>query len=178
MRTEISLSKSKVFLLLLISAAFLVLGYWLFNLDASEIESHRRFNSPFFVHGIGLASIAMGGFGALVAIRKLFDSSPGLVLDEHGLTDNSSAFSVGFIPWADITGFEPRQIHNQRILYVLLSDPEKFIGKFKPLKRALLSANMKIAASPVAVTSSSLAIGFDDLVSLVNEHLSAQRLGA
>ena len=161
MRTEIPLSKSKIFLLLLIAAAFLTLGYWMFNMDASEIESHRKFNSPLFVHGLGLVSIVMGGLGGFVAIRKLFDPSPGLIIDELGITDNSSAFSAGFIPWKDIIGFEIRQIHSQRILYVLLSDPEKYIARFKPLKRALLGANMKIAASPVAITASTLKIGFD-----------------
>ena len=119
-----------------------------------------------------------GGFGVFATIRKLFDSSPGLIIDERGITDNSSAFPGGFIPWADIAGFEARQIYNQRILYVLLNDHQKYIAKFNPIKRALLTANMKIAASPVVINVSSLQIGFDELFSLVNKHLLEQRLSA
>ena len=157
---------------------FVIAGYWMFGLDAAEIESHRRFNSPLFVHGIGLLALVFGGVGVIAIARKLIDSSPGLVLDEHGLTDNSSAFSAGLIPWSEITGFEIRQIQKQRVLYVLLKDPDKYISKFGPVKQALLKANQRIAASPVAITSSSLSINFDELVALAEKHFDASRQGA
>jgi hypothetical protein len=174
----VPLSKSKIMLLLVASVLFVIAGYWMFGLDAAEVESHRRFNSPLLVHGIGLASIVFGGLGVIAIARKLVDSSPGLVLDERGLTDNSSAFSAGLIPWPDITGFEIRQIQKQRILYVLLKDPDKYISRFGPVKQALLKANQRIAASPVAITSSSLSIGFDELVALIDGHFEASRRGA
>ncbi|OOG58317.1 hypothetical protein B0E48_06295 [Rhodanobacter sp. C03] len=178
-RVTIPLSKSKLLFLLLVSCAFVVGGYWMFTMDAAEIESQSRFNSPLFVHGFGLAAIVFVGLAAVAVFRKLIDPSPGLVLDDRGLLDNSGAFSSGFIPWSDITGFEVRQISSrQRILFVLLKDPKKYIAKFKPIKRALLRANQSVAASPVAITSSSIAIGFDELVTLVNRYLSAYRQDA
>lgn len=174
----VPLGKFKIILLLAGSILFVIAGYWMFGMNALEIASNRRFNSPLFVHGVGLASMVFGGFGVIVTTRKLFDQSPGLVLDELGLTDNSSAFSAGLIPWSDISGFEIRQIQRQRMLYVLLKDPDAYISRFGPVKQALLKASRRIAASPVAITSSSLSINFDELVELVDRHFAASRQGA
>ena len=174
--TKIPLSKSKVLFLLVISIIFLVMGYWLYGMDAAEIESRRRYNSPAFVHGIGIAAFIMGTFGCIVAVRKLFDTTPGLVLDENGLTDNSSAFSAGFIPWNEIAGIEVRQVQRQRILYILLADPEAYIAKFSPLKQKLMRLNMRMAPSPVAVISNSLSVSFDELLDLATKYIEMNRI--
>lgn len=173
--TTIPLSKSKVLFLLVVSIVFLLLGYWLYGLDAAEIEARRRYNSPAFVHSIGIAGFIMGVLGSIVAVRKFFDSTPGLVLDEQGLTDNSSAFSAGFIPWSEIAGIEVRQIQRQRILYILLADPEAYIAKFSPMKQKLMRLNMKMAPSPVAVISNSLSVSFDELLELAAKYFEASR---
>jgi hypothetical protein len=40
----------------------------------------------------------------LGAARRLIDVGPALVIDNDGLTDRSGLSSVGFVPWADVTG--------------------------------------------------------------------------
>ena len=74
-------------------------------------------NNPMLMHGVGLAGAVFGALGIVVAVRKLLDTSPGLRLDEHGLTDNSSALAGGFVPWSEITGFQVQQIQRQRLLF-------------------------------------------------------------
>ena len=175
-RVVIPLSKSKMVFLLLIACAFVALGWWMFAQDAAEIEAQRRFNSPLFVHGVGLFNMVCFGLVGALMLRKLFDPSPGLVVDDRGLTDNTSAFSAGFVPWSDITGFEVRQIQRQRVLYVRLKDPEKYIARFSPIRRKLFRASERLGASPVTLTSSSMAIGFDEMVKLVNQGLAGHRL--
>lgn len=174
-RTEIPLGKAKVFVVLLIGITFLALGWWLFQLDNVEIAAHSRHDSPLFVHGMGVASMLLGGLGCFAAVRKLVDRAPGLVLDARGLTDNFSAVAAGFVPWADITGYEIRQVQRQRVLYILLDAPERHIARMPPIRRVLLRANMRFAPSPVGIASSGLAIGFDELVVLVAGYLVASR---
>jgi hypothetical protein len=148
------------------------------NMNAIKVESHRIFSNPLLVHSSGVILIVIGGFGCIPFLSKLFDLSPGLILDDRGLTDNTSAFSAGFIPWSDIVGFEAYQMKNQRILYVLLKDQDKYISAFGPVRRALFKAGKNFAASPIAIGSSSISIGFDELVYLVNQHLLAYRQGS
>jgi len=179
-RAVIPLSKSKNVLALVGSAAFVALGCWLVGLDDAVIEAQRRFNVPWLVHGMGAVTIAFFGLAGIAWLRKLFDPAPGLVLDERGLTDNCSALSAGMIPWSDITGFQVRQIQSQRLLYVMLRDPDGYVARCGPVKRALLGINRRIAASPVALNTVALSIDFDGLVALVEQHFAAwrQREGA
>jgi hypothetical protein len=173
---SIGLSKWKMLLVIGGAMLFVVAGVVFFNMDPAEIEARRRWNTPWLVHGIGLLAMTMGVAGVLGVGRKLFDGRPGLVLDEHGLTDNSSLFSAGFVPWSDITGVSVRAVHgsNQKILYVLLADPERFIAKFGPVRRLAMRAGLKFG-SPVGITSGTLQIGFDEMVALVQKHFEASR---
>ena len=55
--TRIALSKTKMLLLILASAAFIGIGAWMLTLDAAQIEAQRRFNNPLFIYGIAWAAI-------------------------------------------------------------------------------------------------------------------------
>ena len=166
--TTIPFSKAKILLLSLAAAGFVALGCFLIRKpDGSLLE-----------HGFGVVSIVFFGIALLFALRKLFDFSPGLVLDARGLTDNSSVFPRGFIPWSDISGLSVQQIKNQRLLYVLLKNPDKYIASRGPIMRAALKAMESRILSPVAISSNTLAIGFDDMVQLINKYLLAQSLDA
>lgn len=175
-QTIIPLSKSKLFAFVAISALFVVIGYWLFGLDAAVIEQQRKFNHPMFVHSVGFICMVFGALAFVLAVRKVFSSKPGLILDTQGITDNSSMLAAGFIPWFSIDSFEVRQIHNQRILYVILKDPEAYILRFGLLRKIAFKLNRHVAASPVGIISSSLTVGFDELVRLVEQYyLAAQQ---
>jgi hypothetical protein len=127
------------------------------------------------VHGVGLAVMVFSVTAIVVALPKMFDSFPGLVIDDRSLTDNASVFGAGFIPWSDIAGIKVQEIKSQRVLYVLLKDPSSYIDTLNPVKRVLLKAVQYVAPSPVGISVSSLSIKFDDLVALVSARLGAYR---
>jgi hypothetical protein len=168
----IQLSKSKILILLLISIVFVWLGWWMFSLDAVQIQSQRRFNSPEFIHGLGLVAILLFGLGMVVAIIKFFDKKPGLVLNSQGIYDNGSGVSAGFIPWSEITGFGIWEFQKQKLLIVLLENPEKYIEVGNVFRRALNRANYKLCGSPIAITSNALKINFDTLLEISDTYLS------
>jgi hypothetical protein len=168
--TVVPLSKSKVVLLIVGAVAFVALGLWLFQLDSAWIESQRRFNNPALVHAIGLATIVFFGLCGVVAIKKLFDSKPGLVLSSAGMLVNSSADSVGLIPWSDVEGFGTYELHKQRLLVVKLVAPDKYVLAGGPLRQALRRANMRMVGSPIAISANTLKISFDELVKLCSTY--------
>lgn len=174
----IPLSRTRIIWLLAVAALFVIAGGWMFGMDAAEIEQLRRFNNPLLVHGIGVAAMAMGAVAGLAIGRKLSDPAPGLLLDAHGLTDNTSAFSAGRLAWSEISGFQVGQIQGQRLLYVMLKDPDACIARFGPVKQALLRVNQRLAASPVTITDRALKMDFDELVALLQRHFEAARLQA
>lgn len=168
----IQLSKSKILGLFVISIVFVWLGWWMISLDAAQIQSQRRFNSPEFVHGLGLVAIVLFGLGMVVAISKFFDKKPGLILNSQGIFDNGSGVSAGFIPWSEIAGFGIWQFQKQKLLVVLLKDPERYIEVGHAFRRTLNRANYKLCGSPIAISSNALKINFDDLLKISDEYLS------
>jgi hypothetical protein len=168
----IELSKTKILLIVLGSLVFIAAGCWMVSLDVAQIESQRRFNSPLLVYGIGWIGIVFFGFCWLYGINKLFDRKPGLIFSSIGITDNSSGVSAGLIPWNEIAGFSIYEIHRQKMLVVLLKNPDKYIEQGSVFKRTLNRTNYKMSGSPVAITSNSLKINFEELVNVSNQYFT------
>lgn len=168
----IELSKTKITLLIFGSVAFIALGLWLSSLDSVAIESSRRFNNPTFVHGIGWLSVVFGVLCGIFGIKKLFDKKPGLVFNATGIIDNSSGICAGLIPWNEISGFDIYEVHKQKMLVILLKNPDKYIEMGNAIKRNLNKVNFKLCGSPIVITSSTLKVNFDGLLKISNEYLA------
>lgn len=169
-KTIIELSKKKISLHILLAGAFVALGAWLYSLDAEFIQSMRRFNSPLFVHSIGLATMILFGIFGGFTTWKLFDKKPGLELDSFGIIDNASALAAGLIPWTDVVDTGIYEVQKQKMLVIQVRDPDKYIKRGSPLKRLLVQANHKICGSPIVISSSALKIDFNELISLFDRH--------
>jgi hypothetical protein len=167
----VALSKNKILLALLGCGVFVAIGVWLLTLDEAAIREMRRLNDPLLVRAIGIIGIIFFSLIFLLAFRKLFDKRPGLILNRDGLFDNSSGVSAGLIPWPDILGTRIYQVHRQKQLVILVRDPEKYIARGSKARQLLNRTNFKMIGSPIAITSTSLKINFDDLLNLVNEYL-------
>ena len=166
----IDLSKTKLLGLVLGSLAFVGIGLFILSLDSAIIESQRRFNNPLFVHGIGWLCIVFFGLTGTIGVRKFFDKKPGLIFSSAGVTDNSSGVSAGFIPWREIASFDVYEIYNQKMLIVLVKNPEKYIEIGNAIKRSLNRTNYKMCGSPIAISSNSLKINFAELLKICSEY--------
>lgn len=167
----IELSKAKVFKLLYIACGFVALGVLMLQREPEWSRSNIRLIDSMLVPAAGALSVGFFGLCALVAVRKLFEKKPGLILDSTGILDNSSGVAAGLVHWSEITGFDIFQVHGARSLVVKVSDPDKYVHRGGAIKRALNKANLHLCGSPIAITSSSLKIDFDDLLQLCDAYL-------
>jgi hypothetical protein len=62
----------------------------------------------------GCIAIVFFGFVGFLLLKKLIDNTPGLIISENGITDNSSGVPAGFIPWSDIVA-----LAIERIIFLL-----------------------------------------------------------
>ena len=168
--TVIELSKTKLLLFLLGAAVFVAAGIWMFSLDDASIQSRRSFNDPVYVHGLGLVAIIFFGICGLYALKKLFDKRPGLIFNNSGIVDNASSISPGFIPWSEVLGAGVFEIQKQKLLIVMVRDPQRYIARGNLLRRTLNKANYKMVGSPISIASNTLAINFSELVSLFDQY--------
>lgn len=120
------------------SLIFVGIGVFLlmkFTEDFNSIKS-------IVISTFAVIAILFFGFTAYYGIRKFGNKEAGLILDENGITDHSSASSIGFIPWSDITNITRLEIMNIITLMIHVKNPEEYINKAKGLKRKMMQANL------------------------------------
>jgi len=171
---KIPLSLVKLFLLLL-GCVMIVAISILLILDPNKYIL-PRFNSPTFVKMVGYVGAGLFGVIGTYVLFKLFDKKPGLMIDEYGITDNSSGTSIGLIEWLDIDDIKTTRIMSNKILVIYTNQPEKYIKKAKNnyTKRAL-SSNLRSFKSPLSLSANTLKINHTELEQLLKEHLKKNK---
>lgn len=166
---EIKLSKRKLVLMLVGSVAFVAGGIW-FQFLAQNPPSNgpALFREPWFLRFISAASITFFGIIGVSILLKLRHNLPGLVISRSGITDNASAINAGEIPWSDIVTIEPIEVVNQKLLMVIVKNPEEYINR-QPniLKRKVAEMNYKSYGSPISISANGLQCSFEELVVLL-----------
>jgi hypothetical protein len=133
--------------------------------------------SPEIIMITGIAAICFFGIGIIFIARKLFDNSPGLIIDQYGITNNANAINMGLIEWEDITGIKIEQIRSTKFLILYTNAPEKYINSTKNIvAKQALKMNNKIYGSPISITSNSLKIDFDDLENLIRSEFEKRKV--
>ena len=170
----IEMSKSKIALAIVGTCAFVAIGVWMLSVDEESIRSGRSFrlflNNPMYVRGLGLLAIVLFGLLAIFFFRKLFDKKPGLVFSSSGIVDNASAVAAGFIPWSEVIGSRIFEMPQQKMLIIMVRDPEKYVDRGNAVKRKLNQANYKMCGSPISISANALKIDFSELHSLFDQY--------
>lgn len=154
----VPLSKTKLLFILLGAIGFVCLSGWLFTF------------AEFFIKTVAIIAIAFFGVVAIFVLKKLFDNSPGLIINSQGIFDNSSGVAVGLIPWDQITGFSVSSIQSQRILTIHVRHPEDYLNKGNFMKRMAIRANARFYDSPVQLSSNALKMNFDELITAIHQY--------
>ena len=176
-RIEVPLSKSKNVLMLIGSVAFVAIGLW-FVIAPPQIDN-SYWGNPTKIAIAGYASIIFFGLCAVVLIRKIPDAKPGLIIDNTGLTDNSSALSAGHILWTDIENISVLEIQKHKMLMLEVKNPQDYINRQNSLfKRKGMELNYKMYGTPLSITANGLKISFQELLTLVTEKFQETRTNA
>lgn len=165
-RVEVSISKRKVALLALGGIAFVALGIWLF----AEANAQTR-RPPLYVKSGAIVTILFFGMCTVLALRKLFDRTPGLLLDGKGITDrltrNFRGASDGQVMWADIKDVEARKVHGQRYLVLIMKNPTEYVERGNVVARFFRRLDAKLYGSPLYISTGALKMDFENLASMV-----------
>jgi hypothetical protein len=169
-RIEIPLSKKRIFLMLLGALIFVAIGLWFIIYPPTISKSYSGNLTILAI--VGYAAIVFFGLCAFFLSRKLFDKKHGLVIDQTGLTDNSSAGSVVHILWSDIESISIMEIHRQKLIMIHVTNPQDYIDKqTSSFKRKMMQMNYKMYGTPLSIASNGLKISFGELLSTLKDKL-------
>ncbi len=159
---EIPISKNKLTLLLIVSLLFVAAGLW-FVIKPPTI-SNPVIGNPILILTVGVASILFFGLCAVFIAKKLPDKTPGLIINNQGVTDNSSAVAVGLIPWDDIKEITITNVANQKFLMLIVKNPDDYINRQTGfIKKKAMQMNYNSYGSPISISANGLKCNFDEL---------------
>jgi len=126
-RIEILPDKTKLIVLLLASIAFVAIGFWI----VLHIPPQHGRNTFYLSAGkcIAVITVLFFGFTASIIARKLQEKTPGLIIDEAGIIDNSSTVAAGLILWQDIKDISVVEIGRQQLIMIEVYNPGKYIDR-------------------------------------------------
>ncbi|MFD0793548.1 STM3941 family protein [Mucilaginibacter litoreus] len=161
---EIPLRKTRLILALTGAALLVLLGIWLVN----KPGTHQ--SASLLISIAEYADIIIFALIGLYILNKILEAGPGLMIDADGITDNSSVFAVGFVPWEDVTGINKKQLSSGEIIVVMVTDINGYIRRQpNALARRTASTNNRSCGSPVVIAAKALIYDFEELYSLLTD---------
>jgi hypothetical protein len=172
--TEIPLSKGKLVKGLIASVAFVCIGAWLLLFRPES--GNPVFNNPLVKYGAAILSIVFFGWAGFYFARKLRDRRPGLIIDRHGIVDNSSAVPLGLLPWQDIQAFKSIKVGRQQFIVIVVNNPEVYMARETSfIQKQGMKYNRKMYGSPLVMTANGLQTNTEELLDILNKKLSAYK---
>lgn len=173
---EIPLSKSKILALVLASVAFVVAGVFITIFPDKFAVTSIRFTNPQIIRTVGIICVLYFTATGIYGVKKLGDKKIGLLINDEGITDHSSASSIGLIKWEDISGIRVQEIMSTKLLLIDVFQPEIYIEKAKnKLQSRLMKANLKASNTPLSITANTLKYDFDALETLVKSEFQKHK---
>jgi len=170
-RIEIPISKLKTIFLLLGCLAFIIAG-------ACFVISPEKFLSPVarsstMIFLAGCLAILFFGFVGFSIFKRVMDNTPGLIIAEDGITDNSSGVPAGFIPWSDIIAVKESAVANQRFINLVVKNPQEYIHRQKSaFKRKVMQKNYDVFGTAIGISANSLKINYGELKRILEQRVA------
>lgn len=107
---------------------------------------------------VAVIGVVFFGYAFFYLIKRAKQGKAILVVDEKGVTDNSSSISFGFIPWGDIDEVRVDAVFGNNCIELLLNNENDYIAKLSGLKKQAILANKKMGYPAVCITLNSTGV--------------------
>ena len=158
-KIEIYSSKKKLFLLLIASLLFVVVGIFMLL----YFENIKKI--------IGLISILFFGLGIYFSIRGLVKNQLILVIDAIGINVNPKKSLSEKIEWKNIIGFSEIRIQGAKIVIIKVNNPNYWIEKEEnQIRKKIMSFNTDNYGSPFNISANAMQISHLELIQILNDN--------
>ncbi len=167
----IEFSKRKILLRALGCFAFVLLGIYVWHI--ADIQTHYP---PLCYKIVSGLTVFFFGIGCILLPYKLFDTRPGLIIDNYGIQfDKGLNKTRPTIAWRTITGFEITEIKRTKILLVFINNTEEIINQEGKWQQKLMRLGLKMYGTPISISTGTYKCGFNELVKILTDRWNEQK---
>lgn len=163
---SVPFKKSSLIFMELLSSTFIAL--LLFFLTLNDVT---LFDSPLMAKFLIFFLLFIFGFAFVFTTIRLFKPNDAVIVNQYGVTNNSSIGSCGFVPWAEIKSVSLNVFGAQTFITLDLYDPEKLISLLPFSKKLFHRMNQKMGYSGENISVSNLPITPIELGQKITESL-------
>ena len=116
---------------------------------------------------IGVLGLVTFGCFGLAWVVLGFRPGPGLIIDDEGFDDASSATAVGRVPWSDVALVGEWTAFSSRIVVVEVRHPETYLIRASWFGRLVARLNARLVGTPVTLSSVGLRTNHDALLEVL-----------
>lgn len=172
---EIQLNKSRIKLMLLGSIVFVVLGFYFMIYPERLLNDFIRSITVIFLSG--LLGVIFFGIVGFYILKRLIKNTPGLIISNDGITDNSNGISAGFIPWSDIKEIKQINIASQSFINLMVKNPQFYINQQQGwISKKFMELNFKKYGAITWISSNTLKYDYIELIKLIESRFEEYRL--
>jgi hypothetical protein len=155
-------SRGKLLLLALGSAAFVVLGFFMWSTGQTKNQVG------------GVLSIVFFGACFLFGAARLIWRRPSLIISPNGIFEGSSALGGYLLRWDEIhsvyiSTMRVNVFSSQRFLSVRLNNTEEFLARQSSAKARLMRMNMGLVGAPINISSSTLPMTLEEIINVIQQ---------
>jgi hypothetical protein len=146
-------SRSVVTLITMAAFGTMLFVIGLATLSIGDFSKVPQWNSETLVLAVSIAICLLLSYGIIGGIKRLQGRKPAITLNSKGLVDNSSLWSMGFIPWSDIVKFSvDSKFRGSSCVFVHVKNPEYYIAKGGFLERMASRSTFNKYGTPVWIS--------------------------
>ena len=165
--THIALNKKKTVQYLIVSLLFTIVGAMM--IVAPQYFTHSE--DTRLTKVIGYVCFILFGLGATLFAIKVFNKKPGLILNEDGIVDQTSAVANGLIQWVDIKNVYAEIVSDHPFIMIDVKNPQKYLEKQKnPIARRAMDINMQLYKTPLHINLSLLNTSAEALLQSIQKY--------
>jgi hypothetical protein len=167
MEKEIKLNKRKSVRAMMISLVFVALGIYIL-----VIADTQSAVASIGAMAIGIAAIVFFGTGAIIVFIKLFDNTPGIIINEEGI----NIVKEHLIRWEDITDYSTAMLRNKKLLLIYVENPEEYMSTATTLRRMAMKLTINQYKTPFGLIADRYQCSFEELKAAVLEGMKQAAL--
>lgn len=163
--------------LVLLTAAFLVLGLWFVASPDTFADTNRArgygVRPEIAVTIIGALCALMGAGGLVASVRHLRAEGDALLLSPSGLRIKVGTTKLPELPWNEVEGIQVVTVSGNDFLGIFVSQPERVIDRFRGPVRRLVAWQAKQYGTPVFFAASLVKSELPEVIAALDAYRAA-----
>ncbi len=112
------------------------------------------------------------GYGGFYFLKRMKTNKEMLIINKEGITDNTSAISLGFIPWEEIEDIYVDGVLGNNFIELKIKNEEKYLKNISFIKKMLINSNKKMGHQIVCITLNTTNYSINEVLEKIKEYRS------